>query len=222
MAMSARRFQRRRPVGHQRHTDDRRASGAADHLHDHAAALADGAGRAGAAAGRDRQPPRRRPARSYSSWPITAATDQRATGPQGPARYPDPRDLRSAPRQAPVHQGRPKPDIPGRRRGHGVARGAGVQIIGFTPQEALEVGGRLAGQPARGPVRSPRVRSGARAAAARLWSRRSGGRPLSFASRRFRPRSRGTIRALQRLSASPCPPRAAATAACRCPCCSTR
>ena len=35
----------------QRRSDDRHAAGAADHLHDHAAALADGAGRAGAAAG---------------------------------------------------------------------------------------------------------------------------------------------------------------------------
>ena len=58
----------------QRHSDDRHHAGAADHLHDHAAADADGDRRAGAAAGAHDHARRRPPPRSCWRSRRTAAT----------------------------------------------------------------------------------------------------------------------------------------------------
>ena len=148
--------------------------------------------------------------------------DQRAAGPQGPARYPDPRDLRSAAGQAAVHQGR-------RRTGStrtsieamDVARGAGVQIIGFTPKEA---NARSRRQPLRTYARGDRASVPARAFGAPAARRlRAGAVPTAarYLSPPMHPSIPRDLRARQPLSTSPFPPRAAATAACCCRCCST-
>ena len=95
-------------LGHQRDADDRRAAGAADHLHDHAAALPDGARRPGAAAdetnGHQQTPP--------SQIVLELSNDDGYYAING---QPVPKDQLDAqihaiydqrPGQAPVHQGR--------------------------------------------------------------------------------------------------------------------
>ena len=110
-----------------------------------------------------------------------------------------------------------------------VARGAGVQIIGFTPQEAARSRRQPAGTVPRAGTgfRSPRVRS---ACAPGVRSAGSGASleqavappPVIFRLRRFRPHPEGPTRAPTPLQPRPARPRAAATAACCCRCCSTR
>ena len=135
MAMSAGRPRRQVASEHQRHADDRRAAGAADHLHDHAAAVPQGDRRAGAAARHHdgehvgEQPDRARAARRRR------LRDQHAAGAQGAAR----RQLHA------IYDDRPakllfiKAGPTGTTRTSSTPwtwRGRGVQIIGFTPKEA--------------------------------------------------------------------------------------